>query len=290
MIEAVACAAQTVLVNTGERDFSLTQRSALFALLAMTLAIAMGLLAWGPILLQAGTHHYAEMRSLFGAPNGVNAAFCLPLLAAGVWGWRAVGRSNWPASLQTPWRWCFSCIAVSAVLATAYHLAPGDRGYLAVQASAAGASTLLLCGFLGERVDVRFGSQRACVVALGLTALATVMSSLGTTIDLRPLLLLQLLPVLLIPAGAPSLPGSHTRQGDWLLILGLYALARAGELGDGAAMRFTGGTLSGHALMHLCLASVAGWLAYLASTATVPPAATESGGLARANTSLSTSG
>lgn len=270
---------------------ALNRRCALFALLAMTLAIAMGLLTWGPIVLQADAHDYADGRSLFGVTNGVNAAFCLPMLAAGVWGWRAVNRGGWPSTLKTPWRWCFACIAVTAGSALCYHLAPGAHSYLLAQSAAAASFILLLCSFLAERVHARFGSRRACATALAVAGLAAALSSLAASTDLRPLLLLQLLPVLLIPAGALSLPGLHTRKSDWLLILGLYALARASDLGDDSVLLATGGVISGHALMHLCMAGVAAWFAYRiggATTASVD--VTETGELAQANTSLSTSG
>lgn len=270
---------------------TLNRRCALFALLAMTFAIAMGLLAWGPILPQSGAHQFADTRSLFGLANGVNAAFSLPMLAAGVWGWRAVQRSVWPVALQTPWRWCFACIAVTAASAVAYHLAPGERTYLVAQAAVAGSFSLLLCSFLAERVHAGFGSPLACAAAVGVAALAATLSSLAASTDLRPLLLLQLLPVLLIPAGALSLPGQHTRQADWLLVLGLYALARVSDLSDDSVLLATGGALSGHALMHLCMAGVAAWLAYrISGAATTSADAADDGGLAQANTSLSTSG
>jgi hypothetical protein len=289
VIEAAACADQTDSVNTSQRISALNRRCTLFALMAMTLAIAVGLLAWGPVLLQANAHHYADTRSLASVVNGINAAFCLPMLLAGVWGWRALGRSHWPATLQRPWRWCFVCVGASAILAAIYHLAPGDTGYLAAQATAAGAFTLLLCGFLAERVDARFGSRATCAAALGMAGLAAGFAAVGSAADVRALLLLQLMPVLLIPAGALSLPGRHTHKADWLLILGLYALARVSDLGDAAVLRFTLGAFSGHALMHLCLAGVAAWLAYRASAAG-SPAAAENAGLAQATTSLSTSG
>ena len=270
---------------------ALNRRCALFALLAMAFAIAMGLLAWGPILVQPAAHHYADMRSLFGLAHGVNAAFCLPMLAAGVWGWRALRRSAWPAALQTPWRWCFASIAVTAGAAVAYHLAPGERTYLLAQAAVAASFSLLLCSFLAERVHAGFGSHRASAAALGVAALAATLSSLAASTDLRPLLLLQLLPVLLIPAGALSLPGQHTRQSDWLLVLGLYALARVSDLSDDSVLLATGGALGGHALMHLCMAGVAAWLAYRVSgAATTSADGADNGGLAQANTSLSTSG
>lgn len=161
---------------------------------------------------------------------------------------------------------------------------------LAAQSVVAGAFILLLCGFLAERVDARFGSPRACAAALATVVLAAGLCALGGVLDMRPLLLLQLLPVLLIPAGALSLPGRHTRKADWLLILGLYAAARVCDLGDTSVMRITGGAISGHALMHLCLTAVAAWLAYRASTASAAVSAAGDAGLTQANTSLSTSG
>lgn len=290
MIDARACADQTGSVNTSSRDIQLNRRCALFTLLAMTLAIGMGMLAWGPVSLPSTAHSYADVRPLAGVANGVNAALCLPMLVVGLCGWRAVGRSGWPATLQTPWRWCFGCIAVAAGLAALYHLAPNDSRYLAAQSVAAGAFVLLLCGFLAERVDGRFGSPRICTAALGAVTLAAALCAFGAALDMRALLLLQLLPVLLIPAGALSLPGSHTRQADWLLMLALYASARVCDLGDASVMRITGGAISGHALMHLCLTAVAAWLAYRASAASRAAPVTEGAGLTQTNTSLNTSG
>ncbi|HEX3139601.1 MAG TPA: hypothetical protein VHQ87_06085, partial [Rhizobacter sp.] len=128
----------------------------------MSLAIAMGFLAWGPITLTPAAHLYADTRSFGGAAHGLNALLSLPLLLAGAWGWRTTGRNNWPASLQLPWRLYFACIALAGGLAAAYHVSPGDLGYLAAQAAGAGAFVLLLCAFLAERVDARFGSALAC--------------------------------------------------------------------------------------------------------------------------------
>jgi len=259
----------------------------------MDLSIGMGLLAWGPIVLLQSAHSHADARAFVGMANGVNVMLSLPMLLAGVWGWRALGRSRWPAAVRSPWRWFFGFVTLGAGMAALYHSAPGELAYLAAQAMAAGAFVMLLCGALAERVDARFGSARACSVALAAVGMATAASALGTPwlgqMDMRPILLLQLLPGLLIPAGALGLPGLCTTRTDWMLMLGLYAAARVCDLGDAAVMRFTG-AISGHALMHLCLAGVVGWLAYRASTAAAPAGPAESEGLAQATTSLITSG
>ena len=61
-----------------------------------------------------------------------------------------------------------------------------------------------------------------------------------------------------------SLSGRHTSANDWMLMLGLYLVARAAGLGDGAVYEATGG-VSGSALMHLLLAASAACIAYRAS-------------------------
>ena len=86
----------------------------------------------------------------------------------------------------------------------------------------------------------------------------------GDGADLRAVLLLQALPVLLIPAGAAWLEGRYTQTRDWLLVLAAYAVAKLLDLADAPLLNATG-WLSGHTAMHLALAGVAIWMAYLAS-------------------------
>ena len=292
MIEAAVFTDQTGSVNMpGHTALPLSQhqqlsrRCALFALMAMSLSIGMGMLAWGPICLAPNSHLHAA--------HGIDVVLSLPMLLAGVCGWRVLGRSHWPAVMRTPWRWCFACLVLSAGLAVAHHLAPSDLGHLAEQTTAAGAFVMLTCGFLAERVDARFGSARAGAIALavaGLAGLASWLSALGLgEPDPRPFLLLQLLPVLLIPAGVLGLPGSHTHRVDGLLVLGLCAAALGFDLGDGVIASFTAGAVSGHMLMHLCLACMVALWAYRAGTAASAVTAGDTG-LSQTNTSLSTSG
>jgi len=251
----------------------------------MSMSIGMGLLAWGPIGLPPGSHVFAA--------HGVNALLSLPTLLAGVWGWRALASSHWSEALQAPWHCFFAGITLSAGASLIYHWAPGDLSYLAEQAATAGAFALLLCGFLAERVDARWGSRRMCLVAISAVMLASAASCFSVLIlgqmDLRPMLLLLWGPALLIPTGALSLPASHTTKLDWQLILGLCATTQLLSLGDSAMLGFTGGALSGHALMHPSLAGITAWLAYRASTAS-SVACEDDVGLTQANTSLNTSG
>ena len=115
-------------------------------------------------------------------------------------------------------------------MAALYHLLPDDATYLLAQLMLAAAFTQLLSGFLAERVHPQFGSRSACTIALLLPLLAALWSLLTAVgagaADLRGLMLLQMLPVLLIPAGALALPGRVTTAGDWLVMLLLYVFAK----------------------------------------------------------------
>jgi putative effector of murein hydrolase LrgA (UPF0299 family) len=266
----------------------LGRRCALVMLAALMLAAAVGLLAWGPVTLGAAEHQYADRRIWLGLPNAFNMLVNLPLLAAGLWGWRATPRSTWPQELRRPLQVFHLCVMGSATLAAIYHAGPGNTGYLLSQVAMSAACVMLSVGMLAERVDARFGSARGMTAAaVSIIAIAALISfgvvSTGT-VDLRPLLLVQLLPVLLVPAGAPSLPGRHTRRSDWMLLLAAYAASRLFDLGDTMIFRATG-WLGGHALTHLSLAGVAGWMAYCAARA---PAAASDDVPSRRHSSLNT--
>ena len=266
----------------------LGRRCALVLLAAMSLALLAGLLAWGPIGIDVPDHAYADQRRWFGVPNAGNVLSCLPLLFASAWGWLAARRSHWPAPLRRAWTGFHACAMAAAAIAALYHLAPGDTGYMLAHATSSGAFVLLAAGVLAERVDERFAAPAALALAglVTLAALLWVAHSLWSdaTMDLRPLLLLQMLPVLLIPAGAISLPGAHTRSLDWIVMLGLYALARLFDLGDAAILQASD-WIAGHTLMHLSVAGVAAWLAYRAGAA-----ASASSLTSRPQTSLNASG
>jgi hypothetical protein len=266
----------------------LGRRCSLAILAALTLATVVGLLAWGAVPLDTSQHQYADQRRWFGLPNALNVLANLPLLLAGVWGWHASRSSSWPAALREPWQAFHLCVAGGSLVAAAYHAVPNDIGFLLAQLAMSAAFVMLTVGMLAERVSARFGSRTGLAAAAALlvvtaTAVGFGVGATGST-DLRPFLLLQLLPVLLIPAGALSLPGRYTRSADWMIMLAVYALAKAFELADAAIFMSTG-WISGHALMHLSLACVAARLAYCAANA---PAVETADGPTQRQTSLNT--
>lgn len=248
----------------------IAQGCALVLLLAMMLAIGAGMIAWGPITLQPGDHAYADERQWLGMPTAFNTLANLPQLAFSIWGAAAVWRGRWPRMIRHAWLAFFGFSALMALLSFGYHLQPTDTGYALTHWFAAAALLMLGLAFLSERMDPLFGSGFALLGAFAISSCGALWWLTGEWStghgDLRALIFLQCLPLLLIPAGALTLPGEHTSLADWLAALCMYMAARSAGWADAAMFEFTG-WLSGHSLMHLLLGAVAASLAYRATVA-----------------------
>jgi hypothetical protein len=285
---------------------SLNRRCALFLLVAMTAGLSVGLIAWGPMPMPAAEHVHAGDATLFG--RVVNVLATLPMALAALAGWHALRRNGWPATLTIPWTATFAFAIVMALASALYHLTPGDPCFVISNTAAAGLFMLLLASFLAERVHPWFGTWQAVAAVMAIMSAAGLLTAwcLWDTgqFDLRPLMLLQMLPVLLIPAGALQLQGRYTTRNDWVGLLGAYLVARALEPFDEQLLQLTG-WIGGHALMHLAFAASIAWLARaayragrtrevagdsagaVAGTATAGPGTVPA---AQASTSLNTSG
>lgn len=250
------------------RSGPMGRRCALALMVALAAGVAAGLLAWGPVRLSPAAHAYADERAWAGLAHGLNVLACLPLLIAACHGVIATWRSAWGEEVRRPWMAFHGFAALSALGSAVYHASPSDAAYLLAHGATSGAFVMLTAGALAERVHRVFGTWRGLAAAALLLLLcgALVVAShlVASGADVRPLLLLQVLPVLLIPAGAAWLPGAYTQPRDWLVVFATYALAKLLDLGDAAVLMATG-WLSGHTAMHLALAGVAAWMAYRAS-------------------------
>jgi hypothetical protein len=77
--------------------------------------------------------------------------------------------------------------------------------------------------------------------------------------DLRPYVLVQFLPMLLIPLLLLMYPSAFGRSRELWWLLGIYLLAKLAEFADGAIFAI-GGVISGHSLKHLFAAVAMGML------------------------------
>lgn len=244
----------------------LTRRCTVALLAALALATLAGLLAYGPVTLSAHAHEFAGQRPQRDLSAALDLLIDLPVVAAGLWGWRRIrSLPSRPGDSRRTWTAFFLVTAFSGLAGAFHHWVPDDAHFVLVQALRSTACGLLALVLLSERVDARWGTRAAVGALLTLASAGTLWwvltQWLGGQGDMRPLLWLSLLPVLLALAGAWQLPGSRVPGRDWLGALLAFAAAHLLQLADPVVIAWTGGT-SGHTLHHLALAGCVAWLAY----------------------------
>ena len=123
------------------------------------------------------------------------------------------------------------------------------------------ACAALTCGFLAQRVDVRWAGVAPLATASVLYWWFTEQRGVG---DLRPYLLVQFLPMVLVPAAllmrmAPrgSAPEACVSDRAWWTVLALYGLAKLAESADVPVYTALSALVSGHMLKHLLAAAAA---------------------------------
>ncbi len=236
-----------------------TWRQRLTLLLAA--AIAVGLALAGPIALPDGYHDFADRRRLLGIPHAADVLSNLPFLLAGLIGLARLPRHG---RARNAWRVFFACIALTSIGSAYYHWAPDDLGLAFDRVPIAAACAALICAFVGERIDARAGRVAVLAVALVAATLTVPYAYwsphwFGPGGDLRPYLLLQIWPLLMIPLLIFVYPRADERtlgNATWLAPLLLYLLAKGFEVADQPVLAATG-VISGHTVKHLLAAAAA---------------------------------
>lgn len=214
-------------------------------------------------------HQFADQRSLGDIPHAWNVLSNIPFLLVGGSGMAYVLRPTiWhsPAVFATTWeRWVyltlFAFVALTGVGSAYYHWQPTtnrlywDRLPMAVVFMTF--FTLILADRLSPRVAPWLWLP---LVALGVLATThwhwTELNGAG---DLRLCVLVQFLPLLMIPVLVLVFPALRFPTADVFAILTFYALAKLMELLDRQVYQVSG-AVSGHPLKHVVAALGVLWI------------------------------
>ena len=234
-------------------------RIAATLLLAASMVVVAALLPRIPQ--DAAYHRFADTRTLFGVPHALNVLSNVPFLLVGLLGWRAVFRKSpfLNPSERRPYAVCFAGITLTAFGSSWYHWAPDNATLVWDRLPMTLGFMGLLCAVIAERVSVRVGlALLGPLIGGGIASVwywrITEATGVG---DLRPYLLVQFGPAILIPALVLLFPARYTLSERYWRILGWYAAAKILEATDGPIFA-AGGIVSGHTLKHLAAA----WACY----------------------------
>jgi len=245
----------------------------------ITLLVVVAMLAHGVIVQPAGYHDFADHSQLAGLPHAADVLSNLGFALIGLWGWWRLSSQWQHAQLragEAGYRLFLVGLMLTAVGSAYYHLAPDDLRLVWDRLPIALACAGLIAAVRGE--TVAHFAARGEAALLALFAVASVawwhFTNGDGAGDLRPYLLLQLLPIVLIPLWQ-WLYGSERRDRLYFgAALAVYVLAKAAELNDHAFLA-ANGLLTGHTLKHL-LATLAAWLIVARLVQRVRPVAGDS--------------
>lgn len=208
----------------------------------ITCGAALAVAANGPIAQCPDYHRFADQRTLAGVPHALDVLSNVGFAAVALAGAAHVARGR-PSG--------YALFVVSLLLtafgSAFYHLDPNDARLVWDRLPIALACAGLLLGVRAESRGRR--ENPLATFALALVAAASVYWW-NLTGDLRPYLLLQALPLVLIPMWQWIHQAPRERRVAFGIAIGLYVLAKAAELGDHAIYE-TAGLVSGHTLKHL---------------------------------------
>lgn len=219
-------------------------------LFAIAVAVCVGLILHGPIQQDQEYHRFADGRGLWGLPNFWNVLSNLPFLLFGASGLATLYRNR---SRLLPMRMAYVVFFLGSAWvafgSAYYHMDPSDHTLVWDRLPMTVAFMAFFAALLGRYIRPALGA-RALVPLLALGLLSVLWWRIAG--DLRPYLMVQFLPILLIPAILSLYPVSAPGTRFIWAVLAVYVLAKILEIYDAQIYRTLG--MSGHALKHVAAA------------------------------------
>jgi hypothetical protein len=218
-----------------------------------TLIIGIALMH-GPVAQLPDYHHFADQKVLFGIPHFADVVSNLGFVLVALWGWSRLAPARRHPMLTAGWagyRLFLIGLFLTAFGSSYYHLDPDNARLVWDRLPIALACGGLLAGVWGDTRQRNSNGVAAWLAVIGVASVAWWhFSELAGVGDLRPYLLLQVLPILLIPLWQAIHGTARAERVMFAGALLLYVIAKFAELNDheiAAAL----GTPTGHTLKHL---------------------------------------
>jgi hypothetical protein len=233
------------------------------------LAALLAGLAWmlPPVAQPLQYHDFADQRACFGLPNCLDTISNGLFILAGAIGLLFLrGGTARRAFINRHeagfYKLFFGAVVLIGFASGYYHLAPDHAGLAWDRAAIALAFMVWFAAILGERIGLTTAFimlPLLLVAALGSVGWWYWSETQGAG-DLRFYVLVQLVPILLIPLLLWLYPPRYSKGWHILLVIGLYLLALLFDYTDRRVFALTGGFVSGHTLKHVVAALAALWV------------------------------
>jgi len=226
-------------------------------LLLLLVGVTVGALyIHGPIPQMAGYNDFANQCSWLGLPHAENVLTNLPFLLLGIWGlWRMRHFSIKSKIEQLAWFGFFVGVTLTALGSAYYHLAPDNYRLMWDRLPITFSFMCLFTAVLAERISERFAaiSFLPMVLYSSATVIYWYLTETRGVGDMRPYIMVQLVPILLMPLMITLYAPRYTRGWMLLMVVLWYLLAKVFEGFDGVIYQWNG-HISGHGIKHLLAA------------------------------------
>ena len=222
----------------------------------LTILAVLAIMMIEPVRQNEDYHQFADNRTLLSMPNFFNVVSNLPFLIIGILGINQC--FNGPAGIDAPrnplimiYRAFFSGVLLIGFGSAYYHVHPDNSGLLWDRVPMSISFTAFFCAVIGEYIAPK--PAQLLFTPLLLIGLGSVFYWYFTETrgqgDLRPYLLIQFLPMALIPLIYWLFDGKNKNCAYVWPVLGAYFLAKIAESMDNLIFQWLG--FSGHSLKHL---------------------------------------
>ena len=212
-------------------------------------------------------HNFADQRTLFGIPYFWNVITNLPFIIVGLMGVHLLlgrrARGGLP-ELNSIYLLFFAGLIFVGIGSTYYHFDPDNARLVWDRLPMSISFMAFFCIVVGENISPKAGLRLLFpfITAAVLSVVYWYVSELRGGGDLRPYILVQFLPIILMPVILILYKSRLTHSIYIWAVIGLYLAAKVFELADTYLYQVSR-TMSGHSVKHL-LAACAAFLFYWA--------------------------
>ncbi len=224
-----------------------------FILIGISLIVSIILLFIGPISQDGSYHNFVDKRRMFGVPNFHDVISNLPFFLVGIWGMLKYKGSTIPEFLRLPFLIFCIGLAFTSFGSSYYHLDPNNSTLLWDRLPMTVVFMSVFCALVSDYIS-REAGRRMLIPALifGLASVIywhfTEKFSIG---DLRPYVIVQYLPALLIPLILWMYDPASSQRRPIVMAFIFYGLAKLFEVLDVTVFELNAGIISGHTIKHV---------------------------------------
>ena len=230
----------------------------LWLVILITLGAVVALLRHGPVPQAVSYHGFADRRVIWGISNFFDVLSNLAFVLVGLLGlYKTSGKNtiNMITENRVSYKVFFIGVALVGVGSGYYHLSPSNATLIWDRIPMTIAFMALTSIIIGEFTSIRLGSKLLIpLVSMGvLSVLYWHWTEAAGHGDLRPYILVQFLPMLVIPVILVCFNSVFTRVSAYWLLLSAYVIAKLFEHFD-REIYAASGFVSGHTLKHVVAA------------------------------------